>query len=134
LPSIRGAVDADFLAGGVRPGLLQQRRQPFLTSRFRDMAGYHGVVDHEPAVIPAKCDELAFDTVGLAIEAEEQEQRAGRNRATRIAGLRGAIAELLPGRRFARGLVGLAGGVVEKGLFGLRIALGPQPFPRDALE
>ena len=85
-------------------------------------------------MIPAKCDELAFDAVGLAIEAEEQEQRAGRNRAARIAGLRGTIAELLPGRRFARGLVGLAGGVVEKGLFRLGVAFGPQPFPRDALE
>ena len=128
------APDADSPARRVRPGLLQQGRQPFLACRLGDVAGYHDIVDHEPAVIPAKRNELGFDAVSLAIEAEEQQQRAGRNRAARIAGLRGAIAELFPGRRFARGLVGLASRVIEKGLLGLGIALGPQPFPRDALE
>src|SRR4051794_27863150 len=46
----------------------------------------------------------------------------------------GAVAQLFPGRRLARGTIGLAAGVVEEGLLGVSVAFGLQPLTKDALE
>src|SRR5690606_20138700 len=100
-----GLVEADPAAVTVGPPLHQQRVEALLTYSLGYVARDHAEIDREPAQVSAERHHLPFDAVALAVDAERQDDAAGRDPAFGIVRRGAAITQRLPRRRFtSRGI------------------------------
>src|ERR1700722_15646372 len=101
-PSIaldRGEVDAEVMAGRVRPPTLHQQIQIRAAVLIGNMPIDDSVIDDIPAVFTTEAHNLPLNAIALAIDPDHQQQCARRDSPADIRRLRRAVAQLFPWRR-----------------------------------